>query len=148
MRIIDLRVFKFLKMKKKINHFTQNFDIISFETYQSTNDPTENNDASKGVAISDEWINTATGAIFKCTDATTGSAVWFNFVNAANNDKNLVVPFSNKTGIVINHNFGKYPSVTVMDTSNEEIEAEVIFNNLNRCTINLNTAISGTIILN
>jgi len=135
-------------MKKKLNPFTQNFDLIPFEVFSKTSDPTVNDDVNSGYGRGDEWTNTVTDQIFKCLNNTAGAAVWFNFVNAASNDKNLVVPFTNKTGVVINHNFGKYPSVTVTDASGEEITGEVIHDTLNQCTINFNTAISGTIILN
>ncbi len=135
-------------MKKKLNPFTQNFDLVPFEVFSKATDPTVNDDVNAGYGVSDEWTNSVTKAIFKCTDNSAGAAVWFNFVNASSNDKNLVVPFTNKTGIQVNHNFGKYPSVTVTDASGEEITGEVIHNTLNQCTINFNTVVSGTIILN
>jgi len=135
-------------MKKKFNPFTGNFDLVPFETYSRAYDPTATCDASQGYAVGDEWTNTVTKGVFKCVDNTTGAAVWFNFVNADAQDKNLVVPFTNQTSVVIDHNFGKYPSVEVMDTTGETIEVEIIQNSVNRCSVNLNMATSGTIILN
>jgi len=135
-------------MKKILNPFTGNFDLVPFQTYNKAVDPTINDDTNLGYAQGDEWTNSVTQAIFKCIDNAAGAAVWFNFVNAAAVDKNKTFQFVNQTQKVIVHNFGKYPSVTVVDQTGEEIEVEVIYDSINQCTINLNTASSGVIILN
>lgn len=135
-------------MKKKLNPFTQNFDLVPFETFAKAFDPNAHHDVNSGYAVSDEWTNTVTKAIFKCTDNAAGAATWFNFVDASGNDLNMEVPFTNQTQVVIDHNFGKQPSVTVTDDTGEEIGVEVIHNTINQCTINMSTALSGNIILN
>ena len=135
-------------MKKKFNPFTQNFDLVPFETYSKATDPTPGDDSQFGFAVGDEWTNYMSKAIFKCIDNAAGAAVWFNFVDASAVDKNKTFQFVNQTQKVIVHNFGKYPSVTVVDQTGEEIEVEVIYDSINQCTINLNTASSGVIILN
>ena len=39
-------------------------------------DPDADEDAADGYAVLSLWLNTSTGALFRCTDATTGAAVW------------------------------------------------------------------------
>lgn len=48
----------------------------------------------------------------------------------------------------ITHNLKKLPSVTVIDSSNNEVEGEVIHNSIDDLTINFNAAFSGTATLN
>lgn len=49
---------------------------------------------------------------------------------------------------VITHNLGKYPSVTIIDSSGRNIEADVEYNTLNTLTITFSVAISGAAYLN
>lgn len=39
-------------------------------------DPIGSNDNTQGYAVGSRWINTATGAVFMCVDASTGAAIW------------------------------------------------------------------------
>lgn len=48
----------------------------------------------------------------------------------------------------ITHNFGKYPSVTIQDTSGTEVEGEVTHNSVDDLTVVFNTAFAGVAILN
>ena len=53
----------------------------------------------------------------------------------------------------INHNLGRYPSVTIIDLSNREMSGDVVFNNQNTITItfknnNLPYNIAGKAVLN
>lgn len=49
---------------------------------------------------------------------------------------------------VINHNMGKNPSVSVVDSANDEVEGEVKYNSTNQITIKFTAAFSGKAYLN
>lgn len=64
-------------------------------------------------------------------------------------DVNLVVSSGGPvTSLVVTHNLGKFPSVTLKDSINQEIEAEVTHASVNQLTITLAAATSFTAILN
>jgi hypothetical protein len=134
-------------MKKKFNPFTMNFDLVPFEVYNKPYDPDENCDNQHGYIIGDEWINIVTREIFKCVSNVSGEANWQSIVSASS-DKNLVVPFTNQSVITITHNFGKFPSVTILDENDEEIMADVDHISMNQCVITFNREFSGKVILN
>lgn len=46
------------------------------KTYVSTSDPTVSNDNTQGYSVGSKGINSGTGRVFNCRDATTGAAVW------------------------------------------------------------------------
>jgi len=48
----------------------------------------------------------------------------------------------------INHNLGKYPSVTVVDTANNVIYAEVSYTDINNVTITFSSSVTGRAHLN
>lgn len=48
----------------------------------------------------------------------------------------------------INHNLGRYPSVTVVDTANSKVYGDVFYNDENSLTISFNGAFSGKAFLN
>lgn len=49
---------------------------------------------------------------------------------------------------VVVHNMGKFPSVTIVDTANDEVEGEVKHNSNNQLTITFSAAVSGKAYLN
>ncbi len=49
---------------------------------------------------------------------------------------------------VINHNLGKYPSVTIVDSANDEVVGEVKYNSVNQLTVSFSAAFSGKAYLN
>lgn len=49
---------------------------------------------------------------------------------------------------VIVHGFGKYPSVSVIDSAGTEIEGDVHYDSLNQVTVSFNAAFSGSATLN
>lgn len=49
---------------------------------------------------------------------------------------------------VIQHNLGKYPSVTIVDSSGNEFYPAVKYDNENQCTIYMNGATTGKAFLN
>ena len=50
-------------------------------------DPTATDDINTRVELGDDWLNTVTGAVFKCTDATMGAAVWSQYIAGDGRDK-------------------------------------------------------------
>lgn len=49
---------------------------------------------------------------------------------------------------VVNHNLGKYPSATVIDTANSVVQGLVTYNSLNQLTITFNNPFSGKAYIN
>ena len=49
---------------------------------------------------------------------------------------------------VITHNLNKYPSVTITDSANDEVEGEVRYNGLNSLTVTFSAPFSGKAYLN
>lgn len=44
--------------------------------YAAVSDPTVNDDSGSGYTVGSPWVNTSTGNVFLCTDASIGAAVW------------------------------------------------------------------------
>lgn len=49
---------------------------------------------------------------------------------------------------IVDHNLGKYPSVTIVDSSNAEVVGEVFFDSSNRVTLTFSAAFSGKAYIN
>jgi hypothetical protein len=49
---------------------------------------------------------------------------------------------------VITHNLGSFPSVTVVDTLNQVVVGDIVYNNANMLTITFNSAFAGYAYLN
>jgi len=49
---------------------------------------------------------------------------------------------------VINHNLGKYPCVTVIDSAGDECEGAVVYNDINTMTLTFSGGFAGTAYLN
>lgn len=63
-------------------------------------------------------------------------------------DRNFTQTFTPTTSVTANHNMGKYPSVTVIDSAGDEVEGDVVYLSTNSLIVNFSSAFSGTIILN
>lgn len=63
-------------------------------------------------------------------------------------DKHLSFPVSNKLFEVINHNLGKNPSVSVVDTDNETTIADIEYIDIDTVKISFTDFFTGTIIFN
>jgi|TARA_R100000935_G_scaffold46635_1_gene70137 hypothetical protein len=64
-------------------------------------------------------------------------------------DANKVVQLSPANAVfVVTHNLGKLPSVSVIDTANEQVECEVTYNSINQCTLTFNDQFSGQVTFN
>jgi len=47
-----------------------------FNNFTATSNPTVNDDVDAGYSVGSEWINTSTGELYRCVDASSGAAVW------------------------------------------------------------------------
>ena len=63
-------------------------------------------------------------------------------------DKHFEQTFSNVTQVVVNHNFGKLASVTVLDATGQEIWADEKNATLNSVTVEFTKPETGKIICN
>lgn len=62
-------------------------------------------------------------------------------------DKSFSVGF-NASSVVVNHNLGKKPSVSVTNSANEEVEGDVVHNSINQLTITFSGSFVGTVFCN
>ena len=51
-------------------------DYLGLNNLEATTNPTVTDDVDLGYEVGSTWVNTASGAIFKCVDSTDGAAVW------------------------------------------------------------------------
>ena len=80
---------------------------------------------------------------------TTGEYTWVDADTTGGQDKNYVHDQGTASNVwTINHNLGKYPSITVFDSAGTQVEGEVVFTDLNNLTITFNGGFSGTATLN
>lgn len=49
---------------------------------------------------------------------------------------------------VVDHNLGKYPAITVIDSSGSHVEGDISYDSLNRVTLSFGGAFSGSAFLN
>ena len=64
-------------------------------------------------------------------------------------DKNFVFEQGIASDIwLIKHNLGKYPSVSLVDSSGTQFDADVEYNDENTCTVRMNGATTGKAFLN
>jgi len=54
----------------------------------ATTAPTVTDDSGSGYAVGSEWVNTASGSVYICVDATAGAAVWSQVDGAATGTQN------------------------------------------------------------
>lgn len=66
----------------------------------------------------------------------------------AGNDKNFTYNFNSQSSFTVNHNLDKYPSVTIFDSSGDEVEGQVDHLNVNSLKIDFSAPFSGVITLN
>ena len=63
---------------------------------------------------------------------------------AGANDANFLYTLDGSTNVyTISHNLNKYPSVTIFDQNNAEVETQVVFNNLNTATLTFSLPFIG-----
>ena len=82
------------------------------------------------------------------TNGTAGNVTFVNNVLSIPRDTYTHDQQTASSTWVINHNMGKYPSVTIIDTAGDEVEGEVKHDSQNKITINFSSAFSGKAYLN
>lgn len=78
-------------------------------------------------------------------------AEWLESLQAApgaGSDSNYTQSFTFVDTIVVNHGLGKYPAVTIIDTTGDEVVGAVDHNTINQCTVTFSSETSGVIICN
>lgn len=69
--------------------------------------------------------------------------------SSVGDDKSYIYTQSSAAEIwQINHNLNKFPSVTIVDSSNSVVIGDIIYNDLNNLTVNFSAAFSGKAYLN
>jgi hypothetical protein len=63
-------------------------------------------------------------------------------------DKNYTTTFISELVVVVDHNLNKQPSVTVIDTAEDEIEVGIVHNSVNQLTLTMSALTSGTVFCN
>lgn len=63
-------------------------------------------------------------------------------------DKNFVEVFTNQSSVTVNHNLNKYPSVTVIDSADNEVEGDTHYVDLNTVELTFIGSFSGKATLN
>lgn len=53
-----------------------NANVPLTNNYAATTNPGVSNDVTQGYEVGSEWINTSTGAVYKCVSAAAGAASW------------------------------------------------------------------------
>ncbi len=63
-------------------------------------------------------------------------------------DKNFAYDFTNSAEVTVDHSLSKYPAVTIVDSSGDEVEAEVEHLSVNQLVARFSASFSGRVICN
>lgn len=63
-------------------------------------------------------------------------------------DKNFVQLFTNQDTVTVTHNLNKYPSVTVTDSTGEEVEGDIEHLSVNQLVATFSGSFSGRLVCN
>lgn len=66
----------------------------------------------------------------------------------ASGDKHYEQSFTNQSSVTVDHNLGKFPSVTVIDTANDEVEGSVDHISINQVIVSFSASFSGKVVCN
>lgn len=82
-----------------------------------------------------------------------GSTSWNNLgywetSPGGGSDKNYVQTFATTATVSVSHNLGKYPAVTVMDSSGDQVVGDVVYTDLNNLIVSFSAPFSGTVTCN
>lgn len=69
-------------------------------------------------------------------------------LDSATGDKTFTQSFSGQTVVTVNHNLGKKPAVTVIDSANDECVGDVVHTNNNSLVVTFSASFSGIIVCN
>lgn len=81
-------------------------------------------------------------------DPDTASPLFVRPTAPGGDDANFVYDFTNQSTLNFLHNLGKLPAVTIIDSTGDEVDGEVIHDSVNEITINFSASFSGSVILN
>lgn len=70
------------------------------------------------------------------------------WISADSTDKTYTTSFTVATEVIVTHNMNKYPSVTIIDSAEEEVEGEVDYINTNQLIVYFALPFSGKVICN
>jgi hypothetical protein len=77
-----------------------------------------------------------------------GTTKYINLYESQDDGNYLEVPFSNVATVTIDHDWGIFPSVTVLDPSSVEVDCGITHETNNRVIVSFSTVQSGKVILN
>jgi hypothetical protein len=81
-------------------------------------------------------------------DITAQSDLW-SYLSSLISQNNFVFDKQVAASVwVVVHNMGKFPSVSIVDTANDQVEGEVRYNSNNQLTITFTAAVAGKAYLN
>jgi hypothetical protein len=63
-------------------------------------------------------------------------------------DANFTQSFTSAASVTVNHNLGKYPAVTVMDSAGDEVEGDIDYVSINTIRLNFSAPFSGVVSCN
>lgn len=63
-------------------------------------------------------------------------------------DKTFTQAFTSASAVVVTHNLGKRPAVTVLDSANDEVEGEVEHLSTNQLVVSFSAPFSGMVVCN
>lgn len=87
-----------------------------------------------------------TGQVLKKLSSSDYDTAWVD-VGAIGGDKSFSQTFNAAT-VTVNHNLGKYPAVSVIDSAGDEVEGVVDHVTMNTLTLSFSAPFSGTVICN
>lgn len=109
--------------------------------------PGSTDDIDHGYANGMIWLNYYTNELFVCNDQTPGNAHWAH-VNPSTDSTFLHQQQVPSAVWTINHNLGKEPSVTVIDSAEQEVQGDVTYPTINQVVITFSAPFGGRARLN
>jgi len=77
-----------------------------------------------------------------------GTTKFINLYTSSSDANYLEVPFEEQTEVVVDHDFGLYPAVQVVDSGLNDIICEIIHDSINTVRVMFTTSQTGKVILN
>jgi hypothetical protein len=74
-----------------------------------------------------------------------GAPIW---TSPTVSDKNYSQAFTSVSTVTVNHNLGKYPAVSVVDSAGDLVEGDIIYTTINQLTLSFSASFSGTVYCN
>ncbi|MGB3684971.1 MAG: hypothetical protein WA991_04000 [Ornithinimicrobium sp.] len=68
--------------------------------------------------------------------------------SGSSGDKNYVMSFTNTSVVSVDHNLGKYPAVTVVDSAGDQVSASPKYTSVNQVVLTFINPFSGKVYCN